>query len=96
MRATVRSCIELGEAEQGFLTFIYTVSVLGYTEYAGLGIPVDSYIALRPGKTEMVDIGAYGRKAVFRPSLVIGTIQQKLMPLFDFLGPKLNLFSLTV
>ena len=27
---------------------------------------------------------------------VIGAMYQKLIPLFDFLGPKLNFFSLTV
>ena len=38
----------------------------------------------------------YGGKAVFRPFRVIGAIYQKLIPLFDFFGPKLNFFSLTV
>ena len=40
--------------------------------------------------------GAYGRKAVFQPSHQGGPIQEKMIPLFDFLGPKLNFFSLTV
>ena len=34
--------------------------------------------------------------AVFRPSHLAGTIHEKLIPLFDFLGPKQNFFSLTV
>ena len=41
-------------------------------------------------------IGGYGGKAVFRPFRVMEAMYQKLIPLFDFLGPKLNFFSLTV
>ena len=40
--------------------------------------------------------GAYEGKAVFRPFCLVGPIQEKMIPLFDFLGPKLNFFSLTV
>ena len=43
-----------------------------YMDYAGLGFPIDSAIALRTLKTR--NTGAYGREAVFRPSLVIGTL----------------------
>ena len=38
--------------------------------------------------------GAYGGKAIFRPSHVIGAMHQKLIPLFDFWRPKLNFFLL--
>ena len=44
-----------------------------YTEYAGVGIPVDSAVTLRSWKTEMLVpncIGTYGRRAVFRPFLL--------------------------
>ena len=40
--------------------------------------------------------GACGGKAFFRPSHVKGAKHQILIPLFDFLGPKVNFFSLTV
>ena len=48
-----------------------------YTEYVGLGIPVDSAVALRTVKTAMLVpncTGAYGGKAFFRPFRVIGSI----------------------
>ena len=75
------------------------ITVTAYTEYAGLEITADSAVALPTGKTAMLVpncIGCYGGKAVFRPFRVIEDMYQKLIPLFDFLGPKLNFFLLTV
>ena len=72
---------------------------VNYTEYAGLEITAYSAVALRTGKTAMLVpncIVGYGGKAVFQPFRVIEAMYQKLIPLFDFLGPKLNFFSLTV
>ena len=49
-----------------------------YTAYAGLEIPVDSAVALRPGKTAMLVLnctGAYGRNAVFGPSRLVEAMQ---------------------
>ena len=86
-------CYDNNENQSGFLQF------QRYTEYAGPEIPVESAVARRTYKTEMLVpncIGAYGRNAVFRPSHFAGTIHEKLIPLFDFLGPKQNFFSLTV
>ena len=63
-------------------------------DHAGPEIPVDS-----DSKTEMLVpncTGAYGAKAFFLPSRLIGAVHQKMIPLFDSLGPKLNFFSLTV
>ena len=70
-----------------------------YTEHAGLGIPVDLYIRLRPWKSEMLVpncIGAYGRKAVLQPSLVSGTSLQRMRVMMGTYGPRANFFSLTV
>ena len=81
------------------LRFISSICNITYTEYAGLEITADSAVALRTGKTAMLVpncIGGYGGKAVFRPFRVIEAMYQKLIPLFDFLGPKLNFFSFTV
>ena len=64
-------------------------------DHAGPEIPVDSDVALCMVKRKcwsQLSTGAYGRKAVFRLSREIGTIQEK----FDFLGPKVNFFLLTV
>ena len=51
----------------------WSSSILEYTEYAGLQITAKSAVALRTCKTQMLVLnctGAYGTKAVSRPSLM--------------------------
>ena len=58
-----------------------------YTEHAGLAFPIDSCIALRPRKSEMLvpnSTDAYGGKAFFLPSRLKGNIHQKMIILMDF------------
>ena len=73
--------------------------IVSYTEYAGLEIPVDSAIARWTLKTEMLVpncTGAYGRKGLFQPSQVVWTSELNMMALSDLMGPKQNVFLLTV
>ena len=78
---------------------MYRVNPLAYARYEGLGIPVDSAVALRTWKTEMLVpncIGAYRSKAVSWPLLAIATYEQKMRAVAGILEPKQNFYSLTV
>ena len=56
-------------------------------------------VALLIKKTEMLvpnSTDAYGREVVFRPCCLIGNSELNIIIFLDILGPKQNLFSLTV
>ena len=87
--------ISFCKLDKVFVSVLYRV----YTAHAGLEVPVDSAVALRTGKTEMLVpncIGWYGSKAVFWPFLVNGTSQHKIGVMIGINEPKHNFSSLTV
>ena len=64
-----------------------------YTEDAGVGIPVDTDVALWMLKQEMLVpncIGAYGEKGVILLSRRSANPKPKMITSTTFLGPKLN------
>ena len=67
-----------------------------YTEYAGLEITADSTVALRMLKTEMLVPVKHWRlweESSFSALPSGRAFSEKMISLFDFLGPKLNFLA---
>ena len=71
------------------------VPCIAYTAYAGLpSIRPSRYGREKRQCWSQIALAPMGEKRIFRLFRVIGAMYQKIIPLFDFLGPKLNFFSL--